>query len=179
VPARAGTNRFHWDLRYAGTDPSAPGGGSDGPFVPPGTYEVRMRVDRGGTITSLTAPLEVRVDPRVTVVGVTQSDLEEQADLLLKVRDAIVAGRQLATRLRAARDAAAGDAAKTKAVDDVLARLVTAPIVYPQPMLIDQFSNIQRMLGQADQKPGRDAWQRYDDLIKEWAAIQAAAKPLM
>jgi hypothetical protein len=45
--------------------------------------------------------------------------------------------------------------------------------VYPPPMLIDQFSNIARMLGQADQKPGRDAFLRYDDLMKEMAAIKA------
>ncbi len=175
VPARAGSNRFHWDLRYAGTDPAAPGGGSDGPLVPPGRYEVRLRVDRGGTITTASVPLEVLVDPRVAAAGVTPQHLEEQADLLLKVRDAIVTGRRLADRLRAARTAAAGDAAKTKAIDDVLARLVTAPIVYPQPMLIDQFSNIQRMLGQADQRPGKDAWDRYHDLMKELGEVQAAA----
>ncbi len=179
VPARAGANRFQWDLRYAGSNPAARGGGTDGPLVPPGRYEVRLRVDRGGTETTLTAPIEVRIDPRVAGVGVTQQDLDEQADLLLKVRDAIVAGRQLAERLRAAKTAAAGDAARSRAIDEVLARLVTAPIVYPQPMLIDQLSNIQRMLGSADQKPGRDAWQRYDDLMKEWAAIQATATPLL
>lgn len=179
VPARAGTNRFHWDLRYAGADPSAPGGGSDGPFVPPGTYEVRLRVDRGGTSTTLTAPLEVRVDPRVAAVGVTQQDLEEQADLLLKVRDASVAARRLADRLRTARTSAGEDPVKARAIDQVLARLVTAPIVYPQPMLIDQLSNIQRMLGQADQKPGQDAWGRYKDLMKDWEGIQAAAAALL
>ena len=40
-------------------------------------------------------------------------------------------------------------------------------------MLIDQFSNIARMIGQADQKPGKDAWDRYNDLMKELAAIKA------
>jgi Mor family transcriptional regulator len=52
-------------------------------------------------------------------------------------------------------------------------RLVTASIVYPQPMLVDQLSNIARMIDRADQKPGRDAVQRYDDLMKELAAIKA------
>jgi len=30
-------------------------------------------------------------------------------------------------------------------------------------MLIDQFFNIARMLDQADQRPGKDAWDRYND----------------
>jgi len=52
------------------------------------------------------------------------------------------------------------------------ARLVTAGGVYPQPMLIDQFSNIQRMIGGADQKIGKDAWDRYNDCLKELNAIK-------
>ena len=51
-------------------------------------------------------------------------------------------------------------------------------MVYPTPMLIDQLSNVTRMAGQAEQKPGRDAFQRYDDLMKEFAAIKAAAAKL-
>ena len=31
------------------------------------------------------------------------------------------------------------------------------------------------MLSQADQKPGRDAWNRYEDLMKELADIRSAA----
>jgi hypothetical protein len=45
-------------------------------------------------------------------------------------------------------------------------------------MLIDQLSNVARMLGQADQKPGRDAWQRYADLMKAWEAVQRRAADL-
>ena len=45
-------------------------------------------------------------------------------------------------------------------------------------MLIDQLSNVARMAGQADQKPGRDASLRLDDLLKELAGIKAAAAKL-
>ena len=34
-------------------------------------------------------------------------------------------------------------------------------------MLISQFQNIARMVGQADQKVGKDAVDRYNDLMKE------------
>jgi hypothetical protein len=38
-------------------------------------------------------------------------------------------------------------------------------------MLIDQYGNVARMLGQADQKVGKDAYLRLDDLDKALAAI--------
>jgi hypothetical protein len=40
-------------------------------------------------------------------------------------------------------------------------------------MLIDQLSNIARMLDQADQRPGKDGWDRYNDLAKELATLEA------
>ena len=58
------------------------------------------------------------------------------------------------------------------------ARLVTASGPYPQPMLIDQVSNIARMIGGADQRPGKDALERYNDVTKELAAIQAEVDKL-
>jgi photosystem II stability/assembly factor-like uncharacterized protein len=170
LPARVGGNRVVWDLRHAGS----PGGG-EGPLVAPGRFEVRITVSRRGGTTTLSAPLEVRVDPRVAAAGVTQADLEEQADLLVRLRDAIGESRQLSGKLRTAREQAKDDAGRVATIDKVLARLVTASGPYPQPMLIDQFSNVARMLGQADQKPGKDAWDRYRDLARELDAVKAAA----
>jgi hypothetical protein len=42
--------------------------------------------------------------------------------------------------------------------------------------LIDQLSNIARMVGQADQKIGKEAQTRLDDLLKELAQIKASVK---
>jgi hypothetical protein len=44
-------------------------------------------------------------------------------------------------------------------------------------MLIDQLSNIARMVGQADQKVGKEAQTRLDDLVKELAQIKALSHP--
>ena len=145
-----------------------------GPLVAPGTYQVRLSV---GEWTQ-SRPIEVRVDPRVAAAGVTQADLQEQVDLLLKLGDAVADARALAVKLQSARDAAKADAGRAKSIQALVDRLVTANIVYPTPMLIDQLSNIARMAGQADQKPGRDAFQRYGDLMKESAAIKSAAAKL-
>jgi len=156
-------NRFLWDLRHTG--PS----GSAGPLVIPGSYQVRLSVGEW----SQTRPLDVRIDPRVAAEGVTQADLQGQLDLGLKVRDAIDEARALAAKMTGARQAMRVDSAASKQLQALIGRVVTADIVYPQPMLIDQLSNVARMIGQADQKVGRDAFVRVDDLLKEMAAIKA------
>jgi photosystem II stability/assembly factor-like uncharacterized protein len=86
IKAEAGLNRFVWDLRYERAN-RVPGyylweydEGARGPLALPGNYQVRLTAD-GKTQT---APLEVKLDPRVKV---SQSDLEKQFKLLLDVRD--------------------------------------------------------------------------------------------
>ena len=140
----------------------------------PGSYQVRLSAGEW----SQSRPLEVRIDPRVAAAGVTQADLQEQLDLSLKLRDAIADARALGSKLTAARQAAQPGAANAKALQALVERVVTADVVYPQPMLIDQLSNIARMIGQADQKVGRDAFVRFDDLMKEMAAVKAEAAKL-
>jgi hypothetical protein len=156
---KAWHTRVRWDLRH----------GSGGPLVVPGTYQLRLTMGEWSQMRSL----DVKIDPRVAADGVTAADLQDQLDLSLKVRDAIGEARALAGALGQARDRVKADPAKVKAVQALMDRVVTAPVIYPQPMLIDQFANIQRMIGQADQKPGKDAWDRYGDLMKELAAIRA------
>jgi hypothetical protein len=161
-------NRFVWDLRYGGA------AGNAGPLVVPGSYQVRLSAGEW----SQSRPLDVRIDPRVAADGVTQANLQEQLDLLLKVRDAIAEARALGAKLAAARQAAQPGSAGARTLQALVDRVVTAEIVYPQPMLIDQLSNIARMAGQADQKVGRDAFVRFDDLKKELAAVKADAAKL-
>jgi photosystem II stability/assembly factor-like uncharacterized protein len=85
LPAEAGMNRFVWDLRYQ-PPTLVPGqvfdGGEEphGPFAAPGRYQLRMTV-AGKTET---APLEVRLDPRLKV---TPEDLKKQLELALQVRE--------------------------------------------------------------------------------------------
>jgi hypothetical protein len=140
----------------------------------PGTYQARLSAGEWNQ----SRPLEVRVDPRVPAEGVTQADLQEQLDLALKVRNAIAEARAIGAKLASARQAQRPDSAGARALQALVDRVVTADIVYPQPMLVDQLSNVARMIGQADQKVGRDAFVRFDDLMKEMAAIKAEAAKL-
>ncbi len=167
---KAGLNRLAWDLRASGDASGGRGGG--GFLVVPGTYQVRMSVP--SVKADLQATLEVRIDPRLASDGVTVSDLQTQWDLLGRIRTSVTAARALVTRLAEAKKAQAGSTPdRVKAVEALEARLVTAGGAYPQPMLIDQFANVTRMISQADQKIGRDAYLRLDDLDKELAAITA------
>ena len=99
-PAEPGMNRFVWDLRYdgpreaKGADPEADK--VPGPVVTPGEYQVRMTVgDQTHTET-----FEVLADPRATA---TRADLDEQLDLLLRIRDKLSEAREAVDRIRSAR----------------------------------------------------------------------------
>jgi len=89
LPTNAGMNRYVWDLRYAAPDAlqhtypisalyERTHAEPQGPFVVPGTYEVRLTVD-GKTYKQ---PLTVAMDPRVKI---TQAELQQQLELEQKV----------------------------------------------------------------------------------------------
>ncbi len=174
LPKKTGMNRFVWDLRYAGgpaaaSDGESGGFGGGGPLAAPGTYKVKLTVDG----TTKTEPLVVKIDPRIAKDGVTAADLAEQTRFALKLRDALADARALAQRVRTALDNKSGDQEK---LQDVHARLVTKTGPYEDQMFIDQLSNIAREIGQADQKVPASAYERLNDLMKEWAAIKADAE---
>jgi len=177
LPKKAGMNRFLWDLRYAGEPASGgdmEGGGAPagGPMAAPGVYKARLTANG----VTRTEAITVRIDPRVARDGITAADLAEQTRFAVKVRDALADARALAQRVRSALDARAGDAAK---LQDVYARLVTKTGPYEDQMLIDQLSNINREIGQSDQKVPASAYDRLNELLKEWGSIKADADKAM
>jgi len=186
IRGEAGMQRFTWDMRYLGPwAANAPNGSGGGPMVAPGKFTVRLT--SGGQ--AHTRAFELKVDPRVPRDGVTQADLEEQVAFQLRVRDALSDARRLQQQIEEAMKkagvAAVGPAtpgatpATTKfahPLQGLLARVVDQPGIYPQPMLIAQLQNVARMVGQADQKIGKDAVERFNDLTKELRAVQAELK---
>ena len=167
-------NRFVWDLRYAGgaaatADGEGGGFAGGGPIVPPGVYNARLTADGATRTESIT----VKIDPRVAKDGVTAADLAEQTRFALKVRDAIADARALTQRVRTALDSKTGDQEK---LQEVYSRLVTKTGPYEDQMLVDQLSNVAREIAAADQKMPASAYERLNDLMKEWAAIKAEAE---
>jgi photosystem II stability/assembly factor-like uncharacterized protein len=173
LPIKAGMNRFVWDLRYAGGP--ATGGDMDGgfagggPMVAPGSFKARLTA---GGVTK-TEPLTVKIDPRIAKDGTTVADLAAQTALALKVRDALAEARAVQTRVRQAREAKRGDQAK---LDSLWDRLTTKGGPYEDQMFVDQLSNVNREIGEADQKVGASAFERFNQLMKEWTALKTDAE---
>jgi photosystem II stability/assembly factor-like uncharacterized protein len=85
LPAEPGVQRAVWDLRYGGATPIKAakidaGDPVQGPPVLPGAYTAKLTVDG----QSLSTPLEVRPDPRVSV---PRGELEEQLAFALALRE--------------------------------------------------------------------------------------------
>ncbi len=172
LPKKPGMNRFVWDLRYAGAwEPNAPEGGTGGgPLAAPGNYTARLTANG----VALTQRFVVKIDPRVAADGVTPADLTTQLDFSLKVRDTLSDANKLADRLKKALDAkhTDGDTSPLRALYD---KLVNKPGPYTENMLIAQIQNVAREIGQADQRIGASAFERFDDLTKSLAALKQQA----
>ena len=167
-------NRFVWDLRYAGGPATAGDGegggfGGGGPMVAPGSFKARLTA---GGVTK-TESFTVKIDPRVAKDGTTVADLAAQTALALKVRDALADARGVQARVRQAIEAKRGDQAKLQRVFE---RLTTKTGPYEDQMFIDQLSNVNREITEADQKIGASAFERFNQLTKEWTALKADAE---
>ena len=93
--AKAGMDRFVWNMRYPATSGADSRGrvASVSPLALPGTYQVRLEVN-GQTQTE---SFDLLMDPRVAA---TQKDLDAQFDLLIKVRDRLSDAHGGVARLR-------------------------------------------------------------------------------
>jgi photosystem II stability/assembly factor-like uncharacterized protein len=189
IRPEVGMQRVTWDLRYPGPWTAAnPEGGPGGPMVPPGKYSVKLTA--GGQVVTRT--FDLKSDPRVAGDGVSDGDIAEQVKFQLQVRDAVSDARKLQQGIEQAMQKAGIKPQLTPAapgatvsgtkyehpLQALYARIVDTPGIYTQGMLISQLNNVQRMINQADQKVGKDAYDRYGDLVKELAAMEAELKKI-
>ena len=112
----------------------------------------------------------VPVDPRVVAEGVTIADLEEQFDLQKRVMATMVRARGLERDVQRMQDDAEGPAAAV--LERVSKRLTTSRGTYQQPMLVAQLQYLAGMISRADQKPGKDAYDRLKELTAELEACE-------
>jgi hypothetical protein len=100
VAAKAGMNRFVWNMRYPDATEVKGAvlwdGSLHGPTVVPGTYRVTLKV---GNATD-TREFEIREDPRSDS---TQADLEAQLSFLQKVQEELDQTDRVILKLRAVR----------------------------------------------------------------------------
>ena len=147
IPAKAGLNRFTWDLRGAEATRFKGlilwGGGLAGPRVVPGAYQARLTV--GGK--PLLASFEVRKDPRVAA---TQADYQARYDQHAKIRDKLTETHDAIVKLRDVRDQlkAVGDRSKVAGKDSTIAVAATA--------LSKKITAVEEALYQTQNKSGQD-----------------------
>ena len=197
----AGLNRFVWDLRYDEAR-RVPGyylwdynSGARGPVAVPGKYQVRLTVGP----QSLTAPFELKLDPRVKV---SQADLEAQLKLLLDSEDGLNRVFDTVNQIQDVRAQLAGlkrrlpvsASAKTivSAADDLEKKLVAIrdelinldinadedSLAYP-PQLDAKWAFLAMDTGTADSAPTEAEYRQFDklkrqtgELVSRWEDLQ-------
>ena len=104
IPNEVGINHFIWDLRYKGPKPAPEdkankliaGPSPDGPLVVPGNYSIKLEISN----ETLIQDFEIKQDPKSEA---SQQDLENQLELLLKIRDSITTTNETVNQLRSTR----------------------------------------------------------------------------
>jgi photosystem II stability/assembly factor-like uncharacterized protein len=160
VTKTAGINRFAWDLRNQA-----------GVTLPPGQYQVRLKTGAANQ----TQTFNVLIDPRVAADGVTVSDLQEQFEHNMRMRDLVTSVNQLVTRVREA----IGKSPNDPRLLALASKLLTEPVRYGKPGLQAHITYLASMTSNADQKIGRDAIDRYQVLKKELDALRAEADRIL
>jgi hypothetical protein len=158
VTKDAGMNRVVWDVR-----------GNTGLAMPPGPYQARLTVDGKAETQSF----NVLIDPRIAAEGTTAADLKEQYEHNLRVRELGTQAQQLLARVRTGMNGASGESAtKLRAIYE---QLVDTPegVRYNKPGLQTHIRYLASMTANVDQKIGRDAIDRYQELKKEIDALDA------
>jgi hypothetical protein len=160
VTKTAGINRFAWDVRNQA-----------GVTVPPGQYQVRLKT---GPV-SHTQIVNVLIDPRVAADGVTISDLQEQFEHNMRMRELVSSVNQLVTRVREAMSKSPNDPRLTA----LAGKLLTEPVRYGKPGLQANVTYLAGMTANVDQKIGRDAVERYQVLKKEFDTLRVEADRIL
>ena len=174
LSAKKGMNRYRWDMTYFGPwNKNERFRYQNGPLVPPGKYTAQLIV---GSDT-LSRTFKLIMNPESEKSGTTLTDIREQVELNRKLVDLISEVRkkekELEDRLTDLKEKN-GDQEKIQVVENALSKLQSKDKIYPKPMLISQLVYLYRMTTGADQKPGKDAVERYQELAGEFEEIVAS-----
>jgi photosystem II stability/assembly factor-like uncharacterized protein len=153
-----GTHTLRWDLRH---NPIGVKGKRTiaGPLVAPGKYEIELKIG----LHSYSNVMEILISPNIAFAGVSQDDLIAQEalalEILMLIKNAHSLDDFITKNIRENETSLALEELKL-----IKAELVTAEGRYQVPMLHDQLRYLASMLDRADQRPGQDAYARFDEL---------------
>jgi photosystem II stability/assembly factor-like uncharacterized protein len=186
VLAKAGMNRFQWDLRHAGARDFPKmilwAGNVRGPIALPGTYQVTLTAN-GETQTQ---PLTIKKDPRYA--DVSDADLQQQFTLAVQIRDKVTQAHEAVLRIRHMKDQAKARAdqaknAKLTAASTAFATKLTAiegeiyqyrnqssqdPLNFPIK-LNNKLAALQNIVESADGAPTKPSYEVFTDLSAQLA----------
>jgi photosystem II stability/assembly factor-like uncharacterized protein len=176
----AGFHRFTWDMRHEGPwDSNASRSLRNGPLVAPGIYTFTLSVDGQNYVQKA----DIKLDPKSAAAGMTDAIINEQVALSLKV----VALQSEAEKMLAEIDkelkplekkykkkASSKTKRRIDQLESVKYMLETKSGNYMERKVLSQISYLNRMLNRADQKPGKDAYERYDELKAELDKVRMA-----
>lgn len=184
LPNSQGLNRYNWNMRHAG-------GWSDnprrsymgfGPMVSTGVFKARLTV--GDKV--LEEDFKVVLDPRMTLV--TEADVAEQERMALEIQSFSDEVAKLISSMEKELEALKNsldtekasrrDERKKEQLEAIYYQLVTPSGTYMQPMLSDQTRYLSSMIGRADQRPGQDAYERFEELKAKFEEIKEAFESL-
>ena len=194
IPAKAGWNRFIWDLRYPDACKVAPHddnqlGFIKGPHAAPGSYRATLTLGDVGRVD--TDPVELSQDFEIVKeAGVTasQADLQAQFDLLLSIRDKVSATHKSVNQMRDVRaqlkgwrerlaglESAAGIIDAAKALEEQVLEVEKELMIpetrqgWPDAMnhgdrLATQLSNLSFNVNLGDYKPTDYEFEAFDEI---------------
>ena len=163
ISNKKGVNRFKWDMRHRGSwNKNSRFSYRNGPLVKPGIYKVILTIDG----KSFTENFEIMSDPRIE--DLTYEIYEEQERVLLEIRDFMTDVRVFENKVSKMLE----KKPKNKNLISLDKELNTNEGTYMQPMLIDQIRYLQSMLSRADQKPGKDVYNRLRELKLEFNVLK-------
>jgi len=179
-----GLHNFKWDMRHEGSwDKEATSNGRNGPFVVPGDYKVQLIAND----KVIEESFSVLIDPRLEQAGVYLEDLIAQEELALEIRDFQSEAKKTAEKIKEKieeieklserkRKKRKEDFEKLSELKD---QFITKDGRYQQPMLLSQISYLSSMVNRADQLPGRDAYNRFDELKTQFEELRLKAEGIL
>jgi hypothetical protein len=206
LPAKAGVNRFAWDLHYE-KPTIIPGAVNsdwtpDGPWVLPGNYTLKLTVAG----KSYTAPAEAKLDPRVKT---SIADLEKQLNLATKINDAVSRDHATVNQIHGLREQLTALKKRLKeqkkgenvvqATDELDKKMTAVEEELYQPKmkstednlnypdkLDQQFISLGSGVENADSAPNAAAYERFkelsaqlDGLMAKWQEIESKDLPAL
>jgi hypothetical protein len=188
--AKAGANRFFWDMRYPGTDMPPSPGGLDGymgvdysppspPVAPPGRYTARLSVD--GQI--LEQPFEIRKNPKINA---SDADIRAQFDLTIDIRDRFSEVADTIMRIRDVRDQLEGHRVELSEdsqnkINGILQQFRQIegtltiwmgtkehPMLWSSPGLTEKLSGLSSAVGGAGGKPTKSMYAVFEDVSERF-----------